>query len=174
MPVADVSEGARAAEAAALGAPGEPAALANAPTAAVSPAMGAEAAATVASQVANHVVRMVSSGSREMEIRLHPPELGEVSVRVVVNGRDVSAWFGSLQPHVQTAIADGIGQLQAGLGNAGYNLNGAWVGADASGARQPAGGPPPLAARTPIAASSLNVGTAAASRPSASGLNIYV
>ena len=174
VPVAGLSDGARAAEAAALGAPSEPTALANAPATAISSAAGADtsATATVASQVASHVMRMVSSGSREMEMRLHPPELGEVTVRVVVNGRDVSAWFGSPQPHVQTAIADGIGQLQAGLGNAGYNLNGAWVGADTSGARQPTGSPPP--ARMPVAAGSLDTGMTAASRPSASGLNIYV
>ena len=172
-PVAGAFDGARAAEAVALGAPSEPAALANAPAAAAAPAAGVEAAATVASQVAGHVVRLVSSSSREMVMRLHPPELGEVTVRVVVNGRDVSAWFASPQPHVQTAIADGIGQLQAGLDNAGYHLNGAWVGAGASGRRQPAGNPPP-AAQMPVAAGGLDTGMTAASRPSASGLNIYV
>jgi flagellar hook-length control protein FliK len=108
-----------------------------------------------------------------MVMRLHPPELGEVTVRVAVNGRDVSAWFGSPQPQVQTAITDAIGQLQAGLGNAGYNLNGAWVGADASGARQQTGSLPlpTVAAATAPAA---DFGITAASQPSASGLNIYV
>ena len=173
MPAAAAFNGTRAADAAALGAPSGPAVLANAPTAAASPAIGADMAATVADQVASHMVQLVSSGSREMVMRLHPPELGEVTVRVVVNGRDVSAWFGSPQLHVQTAIADGIGQLQAGLGNAGYNLNGAWVGADTSGSRQQAGSPLPPAGM-PVAASVPDVRMTAASRPSASGLNIYV
>ena len=69
-------------------------------------------------------------------MRLHPPELGDLTVRVAVSGRDVSAWFTSPQPQVQSAISAAIGQLQTNLGNAGYNLNGAWVGGDASNARQ--------------------------------------
>ena len=154
------------------GAPNDPAALANAPTDAASPAAAVDVAATVSDQVASHVLRLVSSGAREMVMRLHPPELGEVTVRVAVDGRDVSAWFGSPQLHVQTAIAGGIGQLQADLGNAGYNLNGAWVGAEASGSRQQAGNPPP--ARTLIAVSGLDPRMPATSHPSASGLNIYV
>ena len=96
------------------------------------------ATSTIADQVAGQLMRLVSSGSREMVMRLHPPELGDLTVRVAVNGRDVTAWFGSPQPQVQTAISEGIGQLQTGLGNAGYNSNGAWVGADASEARQQA------------------------------------
>ena len=169
------SEGTRATEAAALGASGNVPALANAPTAASMPAtlVGANSTASISDQVAGHVVRLVTSGSRDMVMRLHPPELGEVTVRVAVNGRDVSAWFGSPQPQVQTAITDAIGQLQAGLGNAGYNLNGAWVGADASGARQQTGSLPlpTVAAATAPAA---DFGITAASQPSASGLNIYV
>jgi hypothetical protein len=168
------SDGVRATEAAAVGGTAETPALANAPAATASPAGVAEASAstTISDQVASHVVRLVTGGSRDMVMRLHPPELGEVTVRVAVSGRDVSAWFGSPQPQVQVAIADGIGQLQAGLGDAGYNLNGAWVGADASGARQQAGGlslpPATETARTP------DFGMTAAPRPSASGLNIYV
>lgn len=172
-PMLALSNGARAAETVAFGAPGEAAALANAPPAAASPATAANTIATVPDQVASQVVQLISSGSREMVMRLHPPELGEVTVRVVVNGRDVSAWFGTPQPHVQAAIADGIGQLQTGLGSAGYNLNGAWVGTDASGSRQQAGNSPP-AASTPVAGGSLDAQMTAASRPPASGLNIYV
>jgi flagellar hook-length control protein FliK len=169
---ATASESSRATEAAALGATGELPAAASTPTAAASPAtiMDTSAAATISDQVASHVSQLIASGSREMVMRLHPPELGEVTVRVAVNGRDVSAWFGSPQPQVQTAIADGLGQLQAGLDNAGYNLSGAWVGADASGARQQAGALPLSAGAAPV----IDTGMSAASRPSASGLNIYV
>jgi flagellar hook-length control protein FliK len=166
------SENSRATEAAALGTTAELPAAPNAPTAVASPAtiMGASATATVSDQVASHVARLVAGSSREMVLRLHPPELGEVTVHVAVNGRDVSAWFGSPQPQVQTAIADGLGQLQAGLGNAGYNLSGAWVGADASGARQQTGSLSPSTGAPPV----IDTGMSAASRPSASGLNIYV
>ena len=165
------SNAARAAEAM-PGAPNDPAALTNASTAATPPTAIGDVAATVSDQVASHVLRLVSSGAREMVMRLHPPELGEVTVRVAVNGRDVSAWFGSPQLHVQTAIVGGIGQLQADLGNAGYNLNGAWVGAEASGSRQQAVNPP--LARIPVAVSDPDPRMPATSRPSASGLNIYV
>jgi len=171
IPVAAATNAARAAEAM-PGAPNDPAALTNASTAATPPTAIGDVAATVSDQVASHVLRLVSSGAREMVMRLHPPELGEVTVRVAVNGRDVSAWFGSPQLHVQTAIAGGIGQLQADLGNAGYNLNGAWVGAEASGSRQQAVNPP--LARIPVAVSDPDPRMPATSRPSASGLNIYV
>jgi flagellar hook-length control protein FliK len=132
-------------------------------------------AATISEQVAGHVVRLAASGLREMVMQLHPPELGEVTVRLVINGRDVSAWFGSPQPQVQIAITDGIGQLQTGLDGAGYNLNGAWVGADASGT----GGqrsqvlPTSIPAPTGVAAD-LDTGLVTASRPAASAVNVYV
>jgi flagellar hook-length control protein FliK len=110
-----------------------------------------------------------------MVMRLHPPELGDLTIRVTVSGHDVSAWFTSPQPEVQNAISAAIGQLQTDLGTAGYNLNGAWVGADASGAQQQsAQAPTPLPLRTPSTAASLALPAAVASRPAASGLNIYV
>jgi flagellar hook-length control protein FliK len=130
-------------------------------------------AGAVSDQIAGQVVRMLSSGSQEAVMRLYPPELGEVTVRVAVSGHDVAAWFGSPEPHVQTAISAAIGQLQADLGNAGYNLNGAWVGADTSGAHSQSASQPQLASRTPAAASSpppLGGGRL----QSASGVNIYV
>ena len=106
-------------------------------------------------------------------MRLYPPELGEVTVRVAVSGHDVAAWFGSPEPHVQTAISAAIGQLQADLGNAGYNLNGAWVGADTSGAQPRSASPPPPASRLPAAASGPPLLDAGRLQP-ASGVNIYV
>jgi hypothetical protein len=129
---------------------------------------------SMADQVAGHVVRMLSSGSRETVMRLHPPELGEVTVRVVVSGRDVSAWFGSPQQQVQSAISGAIVHLQTSLGSAGYNLNGAWVGADTSGSRQQGqstSAPPPAALAAGISPSLPGV---AGLQPPASGVNIYV
>ena len=117
---------------------------------------------------------MVSNGSREMVLRLHPPELGDLTVRIAVSGRDVSAWFASPQPQVQSAISAAIGQLQTNLGNAGYNLNGAWVGGDASGGRQQqAALPASPGIGAPLAAASALPATAV-SRSASSGLNIYV
>lgn len=145
------------------------------------PAAGADstsltgASDQLADQVAGQLVRMVSIGPREMVMRLHPPELGDLTLRVAVSGRDVTAWFASPQPQVQSAISSALGQLQTDLGNAGYNLHGAWVGADAAGARQQRQSPgaPPL----PAAAAARVLSPAASSagsRPRTSGMSIYV
>lgn len=101
-------------------------------------------ATELAQQVAQHVVGALDSGRLEAVLRLHPPELGELNVRIQVAGHDVSAWFDSPLPQVQQALSQGMGQLQAGLANAGYNLNGAWVGGDAW---TPRGRAAPLAPR---------------------------
>jgi flagellar hook-length control protein FliK len=128
----------------------------------------------LADQLAHHVMTSIDNGGREVVLQLHPPELGELTVRVLVSGRDVSAWFGSEQIPVQQAINQAIGQLQAELGNAGYNLNGAWVGADASGSREwdsRSFVPPPRG----TADRSSSQGSPAPSTPSAaSGVSIYV
>jgi hypothetical protein len=134
-----------------------------------------EAPGSVADQVSGQLVRLVSGDSREMVMRLHPPDLGDLTVRVAVSGRDVQAWFESPQPQVQVAISQAIGQLHADLGSAGYSLNGAWVGADASNARRQGMAPPvPLPARDIAEPPGFGRAGAAAPRSSASGLNIYV
>jgi len=85
----------------------------------------------LADQLSYHVIKSVDNGGGEVVLQLHPPELGDLTVRVLVNGRDVSAWFASPQIQVQQAITQAIGQLHTDLGNAGYNLNSVSVGADA-------------------------------------------
>jgi hypothetical protein len=150
-------------------------ALTASPAAAPSATPDPTAAGTISDQVAGQLVRLVSSGSRDMVMRLRPPELGDVTVRVAISGRDVSAWFVSPQPEVQSAISAAIGQLQTILGDAGYNLNGAWVGADASSARRQGANLPPLPpTRASSAAPAIGLSATASSRPAAAGLNIYV
>ena len=106
---------------------------------------GPDADATgLAEQVAHHLVGALGAGQMEVMLRLHPPELGELNVRLQVAGHEVSAWFDSPLPQVQQVLSQGMGQLQAGLANAGYNLNGAWVGGDAW---TPRGRTAPVAAR---------------------------
>jgi hypothetical protein len=144
-------------------------------TVASASAADAGAAGAISDQVASHLVRLVSSGSRDMVVRLRPPELGDLTVRVAVSGRDVSTWFTSPQPQVQSAIGDAIGQLQATLADAGYNLSGAWVGADASGARQQGESLPALPpTRSAVAANEVDRPALAVPRSTASGLNVYV
>jgi len=132
-------------------------------------------AAEVARQASDQLVRLVASSGREVTVQLHPPELGDLTVRVAVAGRDVSAWFGSPQPLVQQAIGAALGQLQAGLGSAGYTLSHAWVGADASGAgergRDPA---PPQPPRGVSAVAASGAAGAMPGRANAAGVSIYV
>ncbi len=180
----DFSSGGRDAQAAAAaafdgvasagtGAPGGIGAPAIDASATGAPAAGpANAAAdNVAAQISGQVLRLLANSSNEAVVRLYPPDLGEVTVRVAVSGRDVSAWFGSSQPDVQQTISLGLGQLQADLGNAGYNLNGAWVGADTSGfgSRGGTAQPPPSAI-----APTVPVTQAAAAISSNTGVSIYV
>jgi len=89
--------------------------------------------AGLADQLSYQLTGLITSGGHEVVLELHPPELGDLTLRILVNGREVSAWFGSPQLQVQQAINQAIGQLQINLGNAGYSLTGAWVGADAWG-----------------------------------------
>src|SRR5262249_48544099 len=82
-------------------------------------------------QLFHHVIGSVSSGGQEIVLQLHPPELGDLTVRVLVDGREVSAWFAAPQIQVQQAISQAIGQLQTDLGNVGYNLASASIAAEA-------------------------------------------
>lgn len=96
-------------------------------------------------QVAARLTGMLAAGRLEVVLRLYPPDLGELSVRMQVDGRDVTAWFETPLPQVQQALSQGMEQLQAGLANAGFSLNDAWVGGDAWKPRSGAGNssPPP-------------------------------
>ena len=149
-------------------------ALAGAPGAGLTATVDATTAGGMSDQIAEHLVRLASDGSREMVLRLHPAELGDLTIRVAVTGRDVAAWFTSPQPQVQSAISAALGQLQVSLGDAGYNLSGAWVGGDASSAQQQTGDRSAAPPRATAAMRSRSLSTAAAALPSAGGLNIYV
>ena len=154
---------------------GDTASAASATTTAVSSVADPGASGTISDQVATQLVQLVSSGSHDMVMRLHPPELGDLTVRVAISGRDVSAWFTSPQPQVQSAVSDAIGQLQTNLADAGYNLSGAWVGADASGGRQQGSNlPASPPARAPVAVNAVDPPATVGFRPAASGLNVYV
>lgn len=91
----------------------------------------------LSAQLFHHVMGSVDNGGQEVVLQLHPPELGDLTVRVLVHGREVSAWFATPQIQVQQAISQAIEQLQADLGNLGYYLANASVGADASSAGEP-------------------------------------
>ncbi|HML10019.1 MAG TPA: flagellar hook-length control protein FliK [Stellaceae bacterium] len=174
-PIAGTPDAPGVAATAAIGPGGDASVVSASATAMPGPDSDPAGAGSIADQVAGQLARAVSNGTREVTIRLHPPELGDLTVRVAVNGRDVSAWFASPQPQVQTAISAALGQLQTNLGNAGYNLSGAWVGDDASGARRQGWSASPTSLRVdaPLAVSA-GVPAATTSLAASSGLNIYV
>ncbi|HEY1795487.1 MAG TPA: flagellar hook-length control protein FliK [Stellaceae bacterium] len=143
------------------------------------PGLGGDAgAANVAAQLSGQVLRLLQNSGHEAVVRLYPPDLGEVTVRVAISGRDVTAWFGSPQPAVQQSISAGLGQLQTDLGNAGYSLNNAWVGADASGFGARGDTPPPPAPVVPptlvTPTLAAPIGPVSAGLSSNSGVSIYV
>lgn len=150
-----------------------PTPMADAPTGSAVPATPE----TLGDSVSRQVMGMIATGGHEATLRLHPPELGDLTVRVVVAGRDVSAWFGSPQPQVQQAISHAFDQLRSDLGGAGYNLTGAWVGADSSGMQRRPGAappPPPAARAAPSVPSVAATGAAAPTLPASSRVSVYV
>jgi len=155
-------------------APSPAVASGNVGTAAAGSAPGTPAA--FGDAIASHVLTMAATGRQEATLQLQPPQLGEMSIRVSVQGRDVSAWFGSAQPQVQQAINDALGQLQLDLAGAGLNLAGAWVGADTSGMQRQYEGTTAATRRLGFAAPAIErasrEGADLSQRPS--GVNVYV
>jgi flagellar hook-length control protein FliK len=130
-------------------------------------------AANIVDQVANRLAGVLAAGRLEVVLRLHPPELGELNVRMQVDGRDVTAWFESPLPPVQQALTQGMEQLRAGLANAGFNLNDAWVGGDAW---RPRGGAVVAAARSmrPVGDDATEPPTGASPLAPGLGVSVYV
>jgi flagellar hook-length control protein FliK len=129
-----------------------------------------------ADAVAQRVIGLIANGHQEATLQLQPPQLGDLTVRIAVQGHDVSTWFAAAQPQVQVAVSQALDQLRADLAGAGFNLAGAWVGADASAMQQGAydGNAPPSrrASYAPASIAPAAIDNADASR--SSGLSIYV
>lgn len=121
------------------------------------------------------VIGSIESPGREIVLRLDPPELGNLTVRVLVAGREIATWFATPQAQLQQAIGQAIGQLQTELSNAGYTLSGVWVGADTSSPRD-RGASLPLPPRERLAATRVEPQTIPATEipSSSSGVSIYV
>ncbi len=126
-------------------------------------------------QLLSSVIGSIQSPGREIVLRLDPPDLGNLTVRVVVSEHEVAAWFATPQVQLQQAIGQAIGQLHTDLSNAGYTLSAAWVGADASNPRD-RGASLPLPARERLAATGVEPETPPTAEivSSRSGVSIYV
>lgn len=131
--------------------------------------------ANLPDQLLSGVIGSIQSPGREIVLRLDPPGLGNLTVRVMVSGHEVTAWFATPQVQLQQVIGQAIGQLHTDLSNAGYTLSGAWVGADASNPRD-RGASLPLPARERSAATGVEPETPRAAEivSSSSGVSIYV
>ncbi len=126
-------------------------------------------------QLFRPVIGLIENPDHEVVLRLHPPELGDLTVRVLVNGREVSAWFATPQIQAQQAISQAIGQLHTDLGSAGYNLAGAWVGADAPSPRERNGGSRlPQLVRRAVDGAGLDGSPADRMLSSSAGVSVYV
>ncbi|HEY5208148.1 MAG TPA: flagellar hook-length control protein FliK [Stellaceae bacterium] len=160
---------------------GDGAAAAPAPAASIDAGAAAPAATTgtapsFGDAIASHVLTMAATGRQEATLQLQPPHLGDISIRVSVQGRDVSAWFGAAQPQVQQAVSDALGQLQLDLAGAGLNLAGAWVGADTSGMQRQYEGTTAATRRLGFAAPAIERAARDGADPSPrpAGVNVYV
>lgn len=85
---------------------------------------GAQRAAPAATQVAREIVRRFDGGNTSFELRLDPPELGRVEVRMEVS-RDhrVTAVIAADSPQALTELARHARELEAQLQSAGLQLS---------------------------------------------------
>ena len=133
------------------------------------------APAALSEQLFRQVMGSIENGAHEVVLRLHPSGLGDLTIRLAVSGREVSAWFATPQTQVQQAISEAIGQLHSTLGNAGYTLAGAWIGNDASNQRAPREQPPaPSQARQAVANAPLELTSTTPISSSSTGVSVYV
>jgi flagellar hook-length control protein FliK len=85
---------------------------------------GAQRAAPAAAQVAREIIRRFDGGNTSFELRLDPPELGRVEVRMEVS-RDhrVTAVISADSPQALTELARHARELEAQLQSAGLQLS---------------------------------------------------
>ena len=76
------------------------------------------------------VVWMVDKDAQVAELRLNPPELGPVEVRLTLSGDEASAQFVSPHAEVRAAIESSIVRLRESMAEAGIQLGEASVSAD--------------------------------------------
>lgn len=126
----------------------------------------------LANALGTQILSMVAAGRNQVTVHLSPPDLGNLTVHVEIQSRDVSAWFASPQPQVQQAVSDALAQLHGSLNGAGLNLSGAWVGADVSGGGNGRPAATPLPARRTATATG-RVEAPAGGTTSVEGLSVY-
>ncbi|WP_129138474.1 flagellar hook-length control protein FliK [Modicisalibacter coralii] len=74
------------------------------------------------------LVNLHQRGDQQVQLHLHPAELGPLSVHLKVDDQLAQAQFLSNNPHVRAAIEQALPQLRAALGEAGIQLGDTTVG----------------------------------------------
>jgi len=83
-----------------------------------------------ADALSQQVVWMVDKDAQVAELRINPPELGPVEVRLTVNGDQASAQFVSTHQEVREALETSIARLRESFAEAGIQLGQASVSAE--------------------------------------------
>jgi hypothetical protein len=104
----------------------------QAPTAANQSASGSStvpnpAAASAAGQTFDHVALMVRKGVNEARLQLKPPELGQVDVRIEIDGNEARVQLNAQQSQVRDALEQLLPRLREALAGQGVELTDASV-----------------------------------------------
>ncbi len=83
-----------------------------------------------ADALSRQVVWMVDKDAQVAELRINPPELGPVEVRLTLAGDEASAQFFSAHAEVRNAIESSLGRLREAMAQAGIQLGDATVSAE--------------------------------------------
>lgn len=110
----------------------------------VASAAGAEPAPQVMApeQVVEAVIERAEDGGGEVSIRLDPPELGEVLIRVTTDGDSVRVHIQAERPEAAQLLRNAASALESLLSERGLDLSDVFVGADDRGSEQQFGDQP--------------------------------
>ena len=87
-------------------------------------------------QVIEAVIERAEAGGGEVHIRLDPPELGEVTIRVITDGDSVRVHIQAERPEAAQLLRNAASALESLLSERGLDLSDVFVGADQRGSRE--------------------------------------
>jgi flagellar hook-length control protein FliK len=87
-------------------------------------------------QVVEAVIERAEAGGGEVNIRLDPPDLGEVTIRVITDGDSVRVHIQAERPEAAQLLRNAAGALESLLSERGLDLSDVFVGAEQRGSQQ--------------------------------------
>ncbi|TFY88597.1 flagellar hook-length control protein FliK [Pseudomonas kairouanensis] len=102
-----------------------------------------------AADLGQQMVGMVTRGDQQVDLRLHPAELGPLSISLNLNDGTTQAQFQVAHASVRTAVEQALPQLREALASQGIALGQASV-SDQSSRQQPQRDPQPQSASAPV------------------------